>query len=116
MLIVTFVHTVKMSIRKLHVFERIESYSQSEAKWNRYFKSCGKKRTDLAYGREGFRNDILLTLKSVPERHVRVLIVTSELGVNNITTRMAGHAKRKRYVYILSILTGFRKSDNCYLP
>lgn len=57
-----------------------------------------KKRTDLAYGREGFRNDILLTLKSVPERHV---IVTSELGVNNITTRMAGHAKRKRYVYIL---------------
>lgn len=77
---------------------------------------AGKKRTDLAHGREGFRNDILLTLKSVPERHVRVLIVTSELDVNNITTRMAGHAKRKRYVYILSILTGFRKSDNCYLP
>lgn len=64
-----------------------------------------KKRTDLAYGREGFRNDILLTLKSVPERHVRVLIVTSELGVNNITTRMAGHAKRNRYIYLYIIYT-----------
>lgn len=70
---------------------------------------AGKKRTDLAHGREGFRNDILLTLESVPERHVRVLIVTSELSVNNITTRMAGHAKRKRYVYILIYTYRFSK-------
>lgn len=74
----------------------------------------GKKRIDFVYGREGFRNDILLIFESVFERYVRVLIVISELGVNNIIIWMVGYVKRKRYVYILFIFIGFWKFDNCY--